>query len=264
MDLNPVIVVRRRRGRGRRQDPDPPAPTPRSRPTSAACGSEARRSTRPATAELHDPTPRPCFHHPDRETGPRVHPLRPARVPRLPDPGVGRFAVLRVRARRPRRRGRNGPGGGSRRLERNPWVTQAIVGGTIVAYLVISLRDTELRRPAAQTSLRPRAVRPGGRTTASGTGSFTNSLVHYGFLHIAFNMFILYQVGHLPRARDRARAVRSSLYVVSVLGGAAGALLLDPHAFTGGASGGVFGLAAAATLVLHRQGVGSGRRLRAR
>ena len=42
------------------------------------------------------------------------------------------------------------------------------------------------------------------------------------------------------------------LYVVSVLGGAAGALLLDPNAFTGGASGGVFGLAAAATLAVAR------------
>jgi membrane associated rhomboid family serine protease len=45
------------------------------------------------------------------------------------------------------------------------------------------------------------------------------------------------------------------LYVVSVLGGSAGALVVTPHALTGGASGGVFGLAAAATLVLHRQGL---------
>jgi membrane associated rhomboid family serine protease len=42
---------------------------------------------------------------------------------------------------------------------------------------------------------------------------------------------------------------------VSVLGGSAGALVLRPNVFTGGASGGVFGVAAAATLVMHRRGV---------
>jgi membrane associated rhomboid family serine protease len=45
------------------------------------------------------------------------------------------------------------------------------------------------------------------------------------------------------------------LYVVSVLGGAAGALIMSPHSPTVGASGGVVGVAAAATIVLHRQGI---------
>ena len=40
-----------------------------------------------------------------------------------------------------------------------------------------------------------------------------------------------------------------------MLGGAAGALVATPHEFTGGASGGVFGVAAAATLVMSRRGV---------
>ena len=83
--------------------------------------------------------------------------------------------------------------------------------------------------------------------------------MHYGLLHIVFNMFILYQVGDVPRTGDGPLARCSSLYLVSVLGGAAGALLLDPIAFTGGASGGVFGLAAAATLAAVASGrAGSG------
>jgi membrane associated rhomboid family serine protease len=83
---------------------------------------------------------------------------------------------------------------------------------------------------------------------------FTSSVVHYGFMHILFNMLILWQVGKL--LEPAAGHVRFGLlYVVSILGGAAGALLLDPIAFTGGASGGVFGVAGAATLVMHRQGV---------
>ena len=66
-------------------------------------------------------------------------------------------------------------------------------------------------------------------------------------------MFILYQVGiFLEPATGHLRLFL--LYLVSVLGGAAGALLLDPFALTGGASGGVFGVAAAATLLLHAPG----------
>ena len=42
---------------------------------------------------------------------------------------------------------------------------------------------------------------------------------------------------------------------MSVLGGAAGAIIATPTALTGGASGGIFGVAAAATLVMHRRGI---------
>jgi membrane associated rhomboid family serine protease len=45
------------------------------------------------------------------------------------------------------------------------------------------------------------------------------------------------------------------IYIVSILAGSAGAILVTPNAFTAGASGGVFGLAAAATLGLARRGV---------
>jgi membrane associated rhomboid family serine protease len=43
--------------------------------------------------------------------------------------------------------------------------------------------------------------------------------------------------------------------VVSVLAGSAGALLAQPNVPAGGASGGVFGLAAAATIVMQRRGI---------
>ena len=156
-----------------------------------------------------------------------MHALRPARVPRLPDPGVGRFAVLRVRRAAGAPPRRNGPGGGCAGDERQP------------------VRDPDdhrrhdrrlprhqparraLRRPGRDL-VQPRGVRPGGRTTASGSGSFTNSIVHFGFLHIAFNMFVLYQVGIvLEPATGHGRL--ATLYVVSVLGGAAGALLARPE-----------------------------------
>jgi membrane associated rhomboid family serine protease len=67
-------------------------------------------------------------------------------------------------------------------------------------------------------------------------------------------MLVLWLVGKV--LEPGAGALRFTIiYVVSVIGGALGALWLSPTALTGGASGGVFGVAAAATLVLWRQGV---------
>ena len=83
---------------------------------------------------------------------------------------------------------------------------------------------------------------------------FTSSFVHFGFLHLFFNMLLLWIIGQL--LEPGAGPVRFSLlYVVSVAAGSAAALIVSPLAFTGGASGGVFGLAAAATLVMYRQGM---------
>ena len=192
-----------------------------------------------------------CFHHPDRETGRACTRCgRPACPDCLIQASVGSqcFECARAgatpRSERARRwlRGTSG----------NPWVTQTIVVGTIIAYLVISLRDKNFDG-RGETSFNLAVFGP-----AVHDGQvyrlFTNAIVHYGFLHIAFNMFVLYQVGiFLEPATGHGRL--ALLYVVSVLGGAAGAILLDPNVYTGGASGGVFGLAAAATLALHRQGV---------
>jgi membrane associated rhomboid family serine protease len=83
---------------------------------------------------------------------------------------------------------------------------------------------------------------------------FSVSLVHGGFLHLFFNMLLLWIVGQL--LEPGAGPLRFGLlYVVSVAAGSAGALIAQPHALSAGASGGVFGVAAAATIVMHRQGV---------
>jgi membrane associated rhomboid family serine protease len=67
----------------------------------------------------------------------------------------------------------------------------------------------------------------------------TAGFVHFGLIHIAFNMVILYRFGEmLEPALGRLRF--AGLYLASLLGGSFGALLLSPQAFTGGASGAVF------------------------
>jgi len=82
----------------------------------------------------------------------------------------------------------------------------------------------------------------------------TSGFVHYGLLHIGMNMYILYIVA-LALERSTGTLRFSLIYAVSLLAGSFGALLLDPLAITGGASGAVFGVAAATTVALHSRGV---------
>lgn len=82
----------------------------------------------------------------------------------------------------------------------------------------------------------------------------TSGFLHFGFLHIIFNMMILLRLGEtLERAMGSLRF--AGLYFVALLGGSAGALLLEPKGLVGGASGAVFGLMGAVVLSLRQRGV---------
>lgn len=82
----------------------------------------------------------------------------------------------------------------------------------------------------------------------------SSGFVHYGLIHIGFNMLLLYQLGlMLEPALGRTRFV--ALYFAALLTGSFGALLLSPHVFSGGASGAVFGLFGAAAAGLRQRGV---------
>ena len=82
----------------------------------------------------------------------------------------------------------------------------------------------------------------------------TSGFLHAGFLHIAINMFALYILGTLLEpgiGTPRFLAV----YFVSLLAGSFGALLLDPHETTVGASGAIFGLMSAAFIIARHRGL---------
>ena len=73
----------------------------------------------------------------------------------------------------------------------------------------------------------------------------TSGFLHYGILHIGFNMYLLYMLGQmLEPAIGRIRF--TLVYFAGLLGGSAGAAILQPEALTAGASGAVFGLLALA------------------
>ncbi len=77
--------------------------------------------------------------------------------------------------------------------------------------------------------------------------------VHFGLFHVAMNMFLLFQLGRMlePTIGSSKFAL---IYFASLLGGSAGALVLSPTAFTGGASGAVFGVMAAGVVGMRQPG----------
>lgn len=82
----------------------------------------------------------------------------------------------------------------------------------------------------------------------------TSGFLHANAIHVGFNMWVLYQLGQLLEpALGRLRF--GVVYVVAMLCGAFGVLLLDPNGLTVGASGAVFGLMGATVAVFRARGI---------
>jgi membrane associated rhomboid family serine protease len=191
-----------------------------------------------------------CFHHPDRETGRSCTRCdRPACVDCLHEAPVGAHCWECVRAARP-------PAG--ERIRRwnataGPLVATALIGLNVVVFLLTALEGGLAGRGGGVQS---RLVLFG---PAIAQGEWyrllTTGFVHFGLLHIAFNMLLLYRFGELLEPLlGRTRFL--ALYLGSLFTGSFGALFLSPLALTGGASGAVFGLVAAAAVSRRREGVG--------
>jgi membrane associated rhomboid family serine protease len=121
------------------------------------------------------------------------------------------------------------------------WVAELVTGGGLLGAGSSSLvTDGALSRATVDSGEWYRLV--------------TSGFLHAGLFHIGFNMLILWMLGAmLEPAIGHARF--ALIYFVSLLGGSFGALLAQPHGFTVGASGAVFGLAGAAFLILRHRGI---------
>jgi membrane associated rhomboid family serine protease len=82
----------------------------------------------------------------------------------------------------------------------------------------------------------------------------SGGFLHAGLIHIGFNMYLLWTLGQL--LEPALGSVRfAGLYVVSLLAGSFGALLLDWDVQTVGASGAVFGLMGVAFFEMRARGI---------
>jgi membrane associated rhomboid family serine protease len=127
----------------------------------------------------------------------------------------------------------------------------ALSGGVTDMHLRLGLSKDVLAQPIAWQS------DDGGIYITEPNGWYrliTSGYLHFGVIHLAFNMYFLYVLGQmLEPALGRVNYLL--LYFASLLGGSLGVVLLDSGGITAGASGAVFGLLAAATVGLWRRGV---------
>ncbi|MEU1995222.1 rhomboid family intramembrane serine protease [Nocardia gamkensis] len=133
-----------------------------------------------------------------------------------------------------------------------PYVTYALIAINVVIYAITAAQSKNLMDNQLGSALfldwvlwAP-AVADGEWWRVLGSG-----FLHYGPIHLALNMFALYVVGRdaeLVLGRLRYLAV----YSVSLLGGSAGVMLFSQNSLTAGASGAVYGLFGAITIILLR------------
>ena len=194
-----------------------------------------------------------CYRHPDRETGRSCTRCgKPACSECLVQASVGSHCADCRKAAQPdiKTRVRYANAG------QPTLVTSTIIAINVAVFFWISVQDTSTLSGSGQTS---QAQRDLGLNRIS-LGLYhhwyqliTSGFIHFGFLHIGFNMYILWQLGQLLE-RTLGRGAFALLYFASLLGGSAGVLLLTDRGISGGASGAVFGLMAALAISMHRQG----------
>jgi len=194
----------------------------------------------PATAET-------CFHHHDREAGRHCTRCgRPACAECLHQVAVGSQCWECIKAARPPTRERV-----RRSLAARPFVaTQALIAANVVVFLYTN----GLNDGFGNTRLYHYAQTAFYVDHGQSWRLLTAGFIHFGIAHIAFNMLALYIIGMvLEPAIGPWRF--AAIYFASLLAGSLGAMLANPFVYSGGASGAVFGIGAAATVIMTRRGV---------
>src|SRR5512132_765908 len=187
-----------------------------------------------------------CYRHPSRETGVSCsscgRPICPDCMTPTP---VGMRCPECARQRTPVRT--------LSTTHSEPRVTVAIIIACVVLFLAsgtFGVGATDGNRVFRDFELFGPAIASNDEYWRLITGGF----LHAGFLHIAFNMYLLWILGQmLEPALGSMRF--AALYFTALLWGSFGALVVEPDARTVGASGAVFGLMGAAAVELRSRGI---------
>jgi membrane associated rhomboid family serine protease len=199
-----------------------------------------------------------CYRHPDREAGRRCTRCgKWACSDCLVQASVGSHCLECAKAERPAVATR-----ARYWSARQPTlVTYALIALNVAVFAYVGISDPDTIGGSERLTPDNPQVDLGLAANALADGSsqyyrlVTAGFLHFGILHIALNMLLLFQLGQLLEpAIGRVRF--GLLYFAALLAGSAGALFLtDPRSLTGGASGAVFGLMGAAFVGLRNRGV---------
>jgi len=149
-------------------------------------------------------------------------------------------------------------------LQTRPVLTQILIAVNVAVFaLGVLLTGPEAllgsSRLAVDGGLIAGVQYPSGRTLGVAYGEWyrlvTSGFLHYGIVHLGFNMYALWILGTmLERAAGRVQF--GLVYVVALLAGALGALVVSPDSNTVGASGAIFGLMGATLALGRSRGIG--------
>jgi membrane associated rhomboid family serine protease len=195
--------------------------------------------------------PTVCVRHPDRTTALScTRCSRPACPECLQEASVGHQCVDCVgEGRRSARRAvtiAGAPPGG------RPVVTPALIALNVAVFAWTVVTAGSLTANYTAPLFRAWALVPGFVASGEWWRVVTGGFLHFGPIHLLFNMMALWVIGRdVEAALGRGRFL--AVYLVSLLGGSAAVMLLTPvNANVAGASGAVFGLMGALAVLLRR------------
>lgn len=132
----------------------------------------------------------------------------------------------------------------ARRAESTITLTQVLLGANVAVFLAMALASGSVVEFPGQIAVRVGANY--GPYTLSGEWwrLITYMFLHGGILHIAFNMWCLWDLGALCESLY-GRWTYAAIYLITGIAGGLGTVIWNPGALTVGASGAIFGLCGA-------------------
>jgi membrane associated rhomboid family serine protease len=141
---------------------------------------------------------------------------------------------------------------GASRGGRRPVVVPVLVALNVALFVLTALQAGSIGSNNRSGLFQEWVLVPGLVAGGDWWRPLTSGFLHYGPLHLVFNMMALWWLGReLEPVLGRARFL--AVYVVSLLGGSAAVMLFSPpNSLVAGASGAVFGLMGAMFVIIRR------------
>jgi membrane associated rhomboid family serine protease len=211
----------------------------------------------PIPAAGSSPAPSVCYRHPDREAHIACQRCGRPICPDCMTPASVGFQCPECVREGARTTSARTAFGGRALMSGTGAVTKVLIAVNVVAYVLQSYVIGPRFTNAFDMVVGP-ALMPDGSIGGVADGQYwrllTAAFLHLGLLHIAVNMFSLYQIGPvLERQLGRSRFI--AVYLISALGSSVAVYFFSPpEVAVLGASGAVFGIFGAAIVLWHKLG----------
>jgi len=199
-----------------------------------------------------------CYRHPNRETGVRCSRCERPICPECMVPASVGFQCPECVAegKRTVRQARTMYGG---QVRQRADVTLTLIGINVVIFVLTAASGAGVASGSGRSTIYDNfALIPVQVASGEWYRLVSSMFLHYGILHIGFNMWALYVIGS-PLEMMLGRMRFASLYFLSGIGGSIMSFALGPIGqAAAGASGAIFGLFGAFFVILRRRNLETG------